>query len=208
MTGCERARERVDAYVAGRLTADEAAELETHLTMCDACRRDEQAARALAPMIARLPREIEPPTDPWPAIRGRLHPRPRRARPLLLAAAIAASLLLAALGALRLTRRAARPLAVAPPPAPSFVAISAAGARTYAAADAEASADLQRRGAESRSPAASSLARHLRAVDQAIAESRAALAADPHNPDLAALLRGAYRQKLDLLLAASLPPRS
>ena len=207
MTRCEWARERVDAYVAGRLAAGEAAELEAHMAECDGCRGDERAARALAPLVARLPRDIEPPGDTWPAIRGRMRPRPRRARPLLLGAAIAASLLLVVLGALRLTQRVPRPLAVAPPTAPPPVPVSTADARTYAAADAEASADLERLGAESR-PRVTSLARHLSTVDRAIAESRAALAQDPHNSDLAALLRAAYRQKLDLVLAASLPPRS
>jgi hypothetical protein len=49
---------------------------------------------------------------------------------------------------------------------------------------------------------------HLAIIDRAIEESRAALAADPANRDLRALLLGAHRQKLDLLERATRSTRS
>ena len=45
---------------------------------------------------------------------------------------------------------------------------------------------------------------NLRIIDQAIAESRAALAADPNNRDLVLMLSGVYGRKVDLLQTAVL----
>ena len=47
------------------------------------------------------------------------------------------------------------------------------------------------------------LERNLAVIDAAIAESRAALAGDPGNRDLAALLWASYRQKVALLQQAT-----
>jgi hypothetical protein len=53
------------------------------------------------------------------------------------------------------------------------------------------------------------LERSLRVIDEAIAEARAALAADPGNRALVDVLSAAYEQKVDLLRRASeLPART
>jgi hypothetical protein len=41
--------------------------------------------------------------------------------------------------------------------------------------------------------------KNLQIIDQAIAESRAALARDPNNPDLPLMLSGVYQTKVELL---------
>jgi hypothetical protein len=52
------------------------------------------------------------------------------------------------------------------------------------------------------------LVRNLRVIDQAIAQSRAALARDPHSPFLGDQLTRALGQKVDLLRTAALLPRT
>jgi hypothetical protein len=214
MSDCARIRDRIDDYVARRIPPAELQEIDRHLGTCEECRRDVAAAEALAPLVARMPRAIEPPADAWPAIHARLRPRTRPARRvatrLAVGLAIAASLLVAAVvGVRRMESGAAArvPLAAAPATGTATPRAPAPGERTYAEASAAASADLRTSGSEP-SPAGAAIARHLAEVDRAIAESEAALAREPTDPDLAALLRAAYRQKLDLLLAATPPPRS
>ena len=53
-----------------------------------------------------------------------------------------------------------------------------------------------------RPEARASIDRDLRLIDQAIAELKAAIAADPNNPALRQLLASSYRQKIELLKRA------
>ena len=150
---------------------------------------------ALDARVRDLPRSIEPPRDLWPGIERRLPPR-RRGLPAWLP--IAAVLALAVLGA-ALWRRAARDV-----PAPPVVASvdPAHGAETelLAALDGPAS---------TLSPATrETLRRNLAVIDTALAESRRALAQDPGNGDMQALVRLAQRQRLDLLRQAARLPRT
>jgi hypothetical protein len=51
----------------------------------------ESSGNHLDQLLAQLPREVAPPRSLWPAIAARIQPVPRRARPMLMAACVAAA---------------------------------------------------------------------------------------------------------------------
>jgi anti-sigma-K factor RskA len=198
---CNDARDRIDRYLAGSLAVEERAAFEAHVTGCAECAADLAAARLVLPAAAALPRSITPPADFWPAIRSRIGAagaRPsRRWRTIALATAAGIGLI-AASSAVTLwvvNGRAEHRLARAPNP------------RIIEASWINATAELTRAlDAERGKLAPATIAtveRNLAVIDAAIAESRAALAADPGNRDLAALLWASYRQKVALLQQAN-----
>jgi len=207
---CDQLDQLADGYLEHRLDAATAAEVEDHLSACPACRAQADELRALRLAATSLPREIQPAHNLWPGISARLAPRrspafhARRWVPLAMAATA-----LVAVTALFTARMMHRGPAVAAGPAPAEVRPAAFDAdRDYAMA----TEDLERLLAERRSELAPAtvavLERNLALIDAAIAESRAALAADPSNADLRALLWGAHRQKLELLERATRLTRS
>lgn len=198
---CDQVRALIDDLAAGRLTGARRADALAHIAGCAECAADLEAARALAVPLAGLTRSIEPPRDLWPAIAARTGARTApRHRPLL---AIAAALALVA-GSSAVTMLVMRdagpepaPVAgTAPAPAPRFEA-------RYVAETRELS-DLLERQRELLAPeTVAALERNLAIIDSAIADSRAALAADPSNAELELLLRAGYEQKVALLEQAT-----
>jgi len=196
---CDAVRELVDRYAADTLSPSERDAVERHAGSCAACRADLESARALMPRVAALPRSIDPPRDLWPAIAGRLHARraarmPPRWRLAGLAAAAAVLLVAGSSAAtLWLVRERPSPAAAATP-------VIEAG---YVNASAELMRALDAERAHLAPATVATLERNLAVIDAAIAESRAALASDPANRDLAALLWASYRQKVALLQQAT-----
>jgi anti-sigma factor RsiW len=193
---CDAARELLDGYVAGTLRPPDREPLEAHARSCAGCRADLESTRVARPAAAALPRSIEPPHDLWPGIQQRLGrsgpiQAPRRWRMAGLAAA-AAILLMAGSSAVTLWLVRDRPAATAP-------AIEAG----YVSATAELLRALDAERAHLAPATVATLERNLAVIDAAIAESRAALATDPANHDLAALLWASYRQKVALLQQAT-----
>ncbi|HEU4827723.1 MAG TPA: zf-HC2 domain-containing protein [Gemmatimonadales bacterium] len=188
---CDEVRDRIDAALAGRLAPSELTKLEAHIAGCAECRTDFGAARALAAPVARLPRAIEPPPAVWAGIEARIRPARRRAFP-----AVAAALLLMAASS------AATVLIMRQDPAEAAAALPA-----FESDYIEQAAALSRVLGEERGALApetiETLERNLRIIDQAIAESRAALEADPGDPDLRLLLRASHEQKVALLEQAA-----
>jgi len=199
---CDAARDLIDPFLAGTLDAAGRRNLEEHLATCPACRGELEDATALRPATAALPRSIDPPHDLWPGITRRLSRRisRRAARPrwqIAVLAAAAALVLMAGSSALTLwivRDRGTPRVATGTTPA-------------IEAGYVTATADLMRALDAERSRLApatvATLERNLAVIDAAIAESRAALAADPGNRDLEALLWASYRQKVALLQQAS-----
>jgi hypothetical protein len=195
----------LDAYLEKALDATRRAELEAHLSGCEACRILTAQMQELLASAATLPRRITPPRNLWPDVASRLASRAatppsqstawRRWAPL----AAAAVLLIAvtAVVTARLSRPEAPVAATASPAQPRMEGFAAD--REYVLA----AEDLERVLAEGRGRLAPAtvavLERNLALIDAAIVEARAALEADPANADLRALLWGAHRQKLDLL---------
>ena len=171
-------------------------------------------------LTAALPREIAPPPDLWPAIRGELAPRTRRTihwdtRWRLAAAGllVAASSSILTMFAMRAREHAPATVAVSPrdtaPLTQRLPAHLAVAERGY-----ERSVDALWRTLDERrdSLAPSTVAtveRSLRIADSAIAEARSALEQDPSNRVLAELFVSNYERKIDLLRRATeLAPRT
>jgi hypothetical protein len=207
---CEQFDLLLDDYLERKLDAAMAGAAADHLATCAACRVRTDELRALLAAAATLPRDIQPPRNLWPEIAARLASRQPRALtwkrwvPLAIAATV-----LVAVTALLTARLTSNGTVVATGPAPAAVHPATFDAdREYALA----TEDLERLLAERRdrlAPATVAVLEHnLALIDAAIAESRAALAADPANADLRALLWGAHRQKLELLERAMRLTRS
>ena len=192
---CSTIRDLVDGYVAGSLPRGDRDAVERHLAGCAECRADVEAARALAGPLAALPRTIDPPRDLWPRIERRITPAPVRSRLLALAAAIA---LVA--GSSTATWLVMRDGEIGPVAA---VDTTGAGVRLFEARYVEQAQTLAQLLERERTRLAPEtvvvLERNLAIIDAAIAESRAALAADPSNAELETLLRAGHEQKVALL---------
>ncbi len=216
---CDRYRDAIQELTDGALGPIRKAELQLHLDQCDGCRaladdlgRIRDAAAALDPLA--------PPDRVWLQIAGRLRQEGRIAAPALVARrggyraavlAIAAALLLA-VGAslLFLTPRfGARPA----PPAPAAARGNATAAETVESVEAEFQLaeqhyqnainkldEIVKADSNAIDPlTAAALQKNQQVIDQAIAESRAALRTEPENPAAQASLFDALKRKVALL---------
>lgn len=188
---CSEARDRIGDAVAGRLGPAESVALDEHVSGCAECRVDLEAARALAGPVARLAREIPPPPIVWTGIEARIRSPRRRYLP---AAAAALVLMAASSAATVLVMRQEPGRAVATVPA-----LEAGYIEQAAALSGVLGAGRGRLAPET----IETLERNLRIIDEAIAESRAALEADPGDPDLRLLLQASHQQKVALLEQAT-----
>ena len=199
---CAEIRERLDGYARGEFSPREDAAFEAHLSSCAACAALLEAAEPALAEARTLPRAVEPGANLWPGVRSRMDPRiaPRRRVPLpgwmLAAAAVLLVAVSSGVTALLLRQSSSRPTAQ-----PSF-ALSALEAE-YASATADLATALE--GARGRlAPATiATIERNLAVIDQALAESRRALANDPDNTALEHLVVAAWRQKVDFLRRAT-----
>lgn len=230
MTMHEEWTEKLSDFLDGELEAAEEAAVAAHLRECPNCtavlndlKRVVARARAL---------DVRPPQrDLWPGVSARIDrlapplglSNGRRISLTLPQLAAAAALLIAVSGtlAVKLTERAATPATVAQTPAvPAADATQAAVADRGATdppvvervslADAQydaAVADLEKalkNGRGRLDKATIEIVEHnLQIIDQAIAQARDALAADPANGYLSGHLVEARRRKLDLLRRAA-----
>ena len=151
----------------------------------------------LRPLVERLPRSIEPPHDLWPAIEARMGARPARRRGWLAALAAAAVIVIAAASSL------ATAWVLGGRERPPAVAAGDAREASYLRATAALAQELAVRRDELAPGTVVVLDRNLEIIDRAIAESRAALAADPANGELAELLWASYQRKVSFLEQAA-----
>lgn len=220
----------LDDYVGGELPPREERDVRRHLMQCDDCRAEEQALRALLDEAAGLPEEIAPPRDLWQNIAPRLESRtgvaaepldevrvigPRPMRPLPWWMLAAASIALVVTTSFLTLRFSGAPGTDAPVvmPAQQAQAPAAAPANTalasfrpaeqeYEKAIADLQAALATRRGQLAPQTVATLEANLRVIDQAIRESRAALASDPNSPELARMLSDTYDAKLSVLRRA------
>jgi len=197
-------RAALDAWLAGELDADA-----TRRFLAAAREDPELTAEverfvALRDAVSRLPREIEPERDMWPAIAARTVARRAPSRARWLSLGVAAGLVLAAsVIFLAGGRRApeAAPRIVETPPVTSAPALAA-----YAESERALGAirDELRREVETRAMGLPPETRavvfdNLATIDRAVAEIEAALAERPDDPELARTYI-AYRQhEIELL---------
>jgi len=203
---CQDLFERLDAYHAGALPVAESEALERHLLGCPECAADFRFRRTLRAQTESLPREIAPPRDLWPGVAGRLggmqpgrRQRPWLRRAWLLAAAIA----LVALSSFVTAR------VLQQSPVRGIAGQSLASTETaYRQAADELARQLELHRNELGEPAYRVVLENLQIIDEAIAETQAALAADPRNTQVVALLWASYEKKIDLLERAASGSRS
>jgi anti-sigma factor RsiW len=200
----------------GALPRHDVADIQRHLGGCAACQDTVARLRGLLDRAASLSSQIEPPDEAWRAIHGRLgsgvaradRPRWRLAESWAMRAA--AAILLVA-GASSLTVLALRTRESTSPRAPGTAtttvvatpAVLRAVDDSYAGVLDELTTTLRAQRASLAPTTVATLERTLRIIDEAIAEARAALAADPGNGALLDVLSGNYEQKVQLLRRAS-----
>ena len=203
---CEQVTTLLDDYVDATLEREDEARIRRHLAECDSCRGIERGLRALLERTATIPESIDPPRDLWPAIDDRLD-RIDRTRPAHLSRPVvgprawtygllAASLLLAGLGAGYLLRGLGQPTAVAP-------AEIVAAEQTIMIAKRQLQTLLEEQ-ENSLSPETVRMVHdNLAVIDEAIEEIRTALLQDPANQRLNRKLLTAHQRQLNLLQRAT-----
>ncbi|HEX9581579.1 MAG TPA: zf-HC2 domain-containing protein [Gemmatimonadales bacterium] len=212
---CEQTRDLLEAHLDGGLEPDMRDQVDGHLAQCPACAARFQRFQALLVQAQALPRSIEPPRNLWPGIAARLRDRPaaplsarrRSARVVQMRtwwlAAAAAVLVAASSGLTAWFLRSDRALVGRAAVAPNLPNTLVALERDYTGAVAEIERVLLTNRGTMAPEAVAAVERSLRVLDDAIQESRAAVARSPENQQLSRLLWAAYEQKLDLLRRAT-----
>lgn len=216
MTGCSDFEPRLSAFVEGSLTGDEGAAVAAHVSTCAACRglvQDLERLRTAARQLGPIP----PPDHVWLEVAGQIrlgqHPAPtpatpRRHGPVWQWVGLAAALILVTVGTYVVMR-----LEQAPPAAPASQAAATAGSvdvvaqeltlamQHYDKAIAQLEALAKNDSGQLDPAVAATLQKNLQVVDQAISESRAALASDPTSEPARDSLMEALRRKVTVLEA-------
>ena len=225
MITCDDAQLLMGDAIDGTLSDTQRAHYESHLASCAECRSLAADLVALRNDAAALP-PLTPSRDLWAGIEARLetpvvslndHRRSFAARWTSRQAVAAAAVLIAVTAggtwfvATRTTDIAPQTAATAAPTTRTELVEVAdqKGIATYEGEIAKLHNIIDTRRGELDSSTVAVLEKNMRLIDQAIAESRAALAADPASAFLAGRLNRAYDTKLELLRsAAMLPSRS
>lgn len=213
--------DRLSDYIDGELPASDAKRLEAHAAGCPACAGTLEDLRAVVRAASALS-DAPPSSDLWPGIEARLSPRtargvdrtvlplepqtvrsPRRLAftvPQLIAAGIGLIVLSAGGAWMALGGGAGTPTS-------SPVATASTGAVMFASSWEAAVADLETEFERRRSdldPATILVVeRNMALIDDAIAQARQALEADPASGFLNGYVAEAMRRKVDLLRQAT-----
>lgn len=142
--------------------------------------------------LARLPREIAPPRDLWPAISRAIRPARQRHWPMALAAGVAGAMLAGAVSWAVLHNRPAQAPAQAAGPLVAFADPS------YVAARAELEHSFHERLALLEPVTRARIEQSLAVIRHAEDDIRKALAADPSSPVLQELLDSTRHDEIDL----------
>lgn len=218
---CEKYLNSIHELVDGTIGSIRRAELEMHVTHCDACRGLLEDLQKIHDAAAALP-TLEAPDRAWLQIAGRLRqegriredaPMPTATRGYLPWLAAAAAVILAAAAAVMLLRPGSpsAPATVASAPAPA--AAPAPDARSVETVQNEvdaaqqkfeqAIAELEKVAKANQtaldSSTAATIDKNLGIIDQAIAENRAAVKSEPTSVAARETLFEALRQKVSLL---------
>jgi anti-sigma factor RsiW len=223
----DRWTDRLSEYLDDELAPDERMALEAHLASCAECAATLEELRAVMTQASALGHRA-PETDLWPGIAARLRPRAelsgpeggtevielaeRRRRvgrrfaftvPQLAAAAVVLMLLTGAgvWAALNGLHGSAAPMAAAP-----AATAGSSGSIQFASYDATVRSleqELAARRPQLDTVTVRVVEENLKIIDRAIADARAALAADPSSAYLSTSLARAMQQKVDLLRRAT-----
>lgn len=220
---CNEAQVRLDDYLDGLLAESDRRALAAHARTCSRCREEVSRLRALLDDAAELPKSLEPARDLWPEIADRirqrrvvsaeLHRRGPRAvwyrRVVWAAAAVLLIALSSTVTAILMNQRSAsgiadarRPVAEPAPPGTALTHLPTWEAE-YLRAMAELVTTLEDLRGSLPPKTVALIEANLRIIDQAIQESRVALAHHPNNEALGQMLAATYRRKLELLRQAT-----
>jgi anti-sigma factor RsiW len=207
---------KLEAYVDGELPPVEEREFEAHARDCAACVSALAAADQLVERTRALRREIQPSRDLWPEVRaglGGARPRVvlssvprRRGRGWRRRVRIGTAAAAAAAAAAYLATRGPHEGSATSPRGDAFALVLSGLEQECMGAGKSLQASLR---VESSAPAQTAawtagVASGVSILDLSIDETRAALAAQPGDPELQRLLAERYRQKLALLQTALL----
>lgn len=213
-------RHLLDDYVTGELTEDARAPVADHIVACGICAAEVESLNRIRARAADLPKSINPPAEAWSNIRSAIE-RDKDAiaaydtssapgfwrRPYALAAAAILVAVLSSTGtALYMTSRgvdgnSSRSVAsnARGGATPATLAAFTIEENNYLRNVAVLQDLLDQQEASLAPETVAQLKASLRTIDEAILESRNALARDPANKMLIEMLSGTYRQKVDLL---------
>lgn len=192
--------ELLSAHLDGELAGEDRAGVERHLVQCASCSAAQRRLRALVRSAAELPRDVAPPPEVWHAVRRRIAGRTGRRRSFTRVGALLAAGIVLAAAALTL-RPGRNATQVSAPQEKSVLLASVERGYEPSIAELRRALELQR---GTLSPATVKVLEHsVAAIDAAIGEARAALAADPANQVIAGILAAQYTQKIDLLRRAT-----
>ena len=182
----------------------------THITECETCRTSLARVRRLLADAHALPREVAPPPEVWNAVRVRVAAE-KRVRGstrwwhngwLATAAAVVLVIGTATFMTLVSRGRSSKAKALLVNTAPASPALFAVD-KNYVVTIRELRATLESQRPTLAPSTAQTVERSLRIIDDAIAEARAALAADPANQALVDILASHYERQVDLLQRAT-----
>ena len=190
---CSEREAQLNQYVDGTLAAEARALVETHLAGCAGCREAVAKLRALVDGARGLPRAIEPASELWTGIAGRIGKGERgKGKRWWRGALAAAAALIIGFAVYRLLPSSA---VFYGPEVDGW----AAAQIEYARATDELAGALALERDRLEPATVALLERNLGVIDAALRESRDALARDPANVELRALFAAAARQKVELL---------
>jgi hypothetical protein len=220
---CERYREQIQELVDGTLGPIRRAELELHMNQCAGCRAFADDMRTIQNAAATLDRPL-PPDRLWLQIAGRLRQEGRITSPAPVAAAKRHAALIAIAAALLLAVGSSLYLLFLRGPgetAPQTAGAADAAGGNSSASDIVQTVENEFRLAEQHyqnaiskleqvakmdddngaidAQTAAMLKKNLQVIDQAIAESRAALQSEPQSAPARDSLFGALKRKMMLL---------
>jgi hypothetical protein len=203
---------RLNDYLDGDMSAEDARHFESELERDPALRADLDALRRLSAEAVRLPRAIDPERDLWPAIARRLHPRTASPRPRTtgLRIALAAAMLVGAfLGGVWVATQHATDIGPStallngkqqrPPIVAAFDQVRA----EYAGMRNDVVAALATSKGSITPETASVIRENLEIIDKAVSQIDGALQKDPDNSALRDLLLAAYDNEVGLLRQVS-----
>jgi hypothetical protein len=209
----EQASELAEARAAASSRADDDGVHAPHLAECESCRALVERVGGLLAAARALPRDVAPPADVWDAVLARVRAQAgaKAARParwwhngwLATAAAILLVVGTMAVTARLASRGKAATLQTArvnrSPSTPALLAVD----RNYVVTIRELRATLDAQRPRLAPATIQKVERSLTVIDAAIAEARAALAADPGNQAIVDMLASHYERQLDLLQRAT-----
>ena len=190
---CGDREAQLNEYVDGTLAADARALVEAHLAQCAGCREAVAELRGLVDGARGLPRTIEPGSELWTGIAGRIGKRETRNGKRWGRGALAAAATLVI--GFALYRLLPSSTVFSRPEGRGWVAVEV----EYQQATGELAAAFATERGRLEPATVALLERNLGVIDAAIRESRDALARDPGNVELRGLFAAAARQKVELL---------